>query len=385
MRGDIAMAELNELTKRLLSEGWKPEDTPPGTKEYFWFYGGWTYTSEALAALTFETLCGLLVKGSRFRNGDMAYQGVSWQPENDNPVVCCPRFDLDFCPMRHPMLWSHSYGSSSGIARQCACHQTARPYTYEGSLDEAHDQVWAESEELWKTFQARHKGRVCKQCCYYDRTAKEWHSRYNPIACADGCGRVCRYCPVLDKELDTRRGNVFYDVKETHIIKGDWLFPGKEVTTIRKGIKVLDRSASLTLCEAIVRYAKHHIIDRFMLNHHHELYFDKSLRYELINFRTQRQNTRDIMQDLADTAAGIEVVHQADAEKLRKEQKRARKQARQAQKVRSLEKLVLAGGLDHLTYSQRKGLEKYLSEERIEELMEQRGTAAEQVQMSLFG
>ena len=38
-------------------------------------------------------------------------------------------------------------------------------------------------------------------------------------------------------------------------------------------------------------------------------------------------NTRDIMQDLADTAAGIEVVHQADAEKLRKEQKRARKEA----------------------------------------------------------
>ena len=34
------MAELNELTKRLLAEGWKPEETPPGTKEYFWFYGG---------------------------------------------------------------------------------------------------------------------------------------------------------------------------------------------------------------------------------------------------------------------------------------------------------------------------------------------------------
>ncbi len=385
MRGDIAMAELNELTKRLLSEGWKPEDTPPGTKEYFWFYGGWTYTSEALAALTFETPCGLLVKGSRFRNGDMAYQGVSWQPENDNPVVCCPRFDLDFCPMRHPMLWNNSYYSGSGTVRQCACHQADQPYTYEGSLDEAHDRVWAESEALWKGFQARHKGRVCKQHSYYDRTAKAWHTRYDPIVCAGGCGRACRYCPVLDKELDARRGNVFYDVKETHTIKGGWLFPDKEVTTVRKGIKALDRTASLTLCEAIVRYAKHHIISRFMLNHHHELYCDKSLRYELVNFRAQRQNTRDIMQDLADTAAGIEVVHQVDADRLQKEQKQARKQVRQAQKIRSLEKLVLAGNLDHLTCSQRKGLEKYLSEERIAELMEQRGTAAEQVQMSLFG
>ena len=205
------------------------------------------------------------------------------------------------------------------------------------------------------------------------------------MECADGYGRACRYCQVLGKELDTRRGNVFYDVKETRIIKGDWLFPDKEVTTVRKGIKVLNRTASLTLCEAIVRYAKHHIIDRFMLNHHHELYFDRSLRYELVNFRAQRQNTRDIMQDLADTAAGIEVVHQADTEKLRKEQKRARKQARQAQKVRSLEKLVLTGDLDNLTYSQRRGREKYLNEERIAELMEQRSIQAEQVQTSLFG
>ena len=286
------MAGLNELTKRLLAEGWKPEDTPPGTKEYFWFYGGWTYTREALAALTFETPCGLLVNGSRFRNGDMAFQGISWQPENDNPVVCCPRFDLDFCPMRHPMLWSNSYDRSSGIVRQCACHQTNRPYTYEGSLDEAHDQVWSESDELWQIFQAKHNGRICRQHCHYDRTAKKWYAGYNPMECADGYGRACRYCQVLDKELDTRRGNVFYDVKETRIIKGDWLFPDKEVTTVRKGIKVLNRTASLTLCEAIVRYAKHHIIDRFMLNHHHELYCDKSLRYELVNFRAQRQNTR---------------------------------------------------------------------------------------------
>jgi hypothetical protein len=90
------------------------------------------------------------------------------------------------------------------------------------------------------------------------------------------------------------------------------------------------------------------------------------------------------MQDLADTAAGIEVVHQADAEKLRKEQKRARKEARQAQRVRSLEKLVLTGDLDNLTYSQKSGLKKHLSEERISELMEQRDMNAAQVQTSLF-
>ena len=59
------------------------------------------------------------------------------------------------------------------------------------------------------------------------RTAKKWHAGYNPMECADSYGRACRYCQVLGKELDTRRGNVFYDVKETRIIKGDWLFPDK--------------------------------------------------------------------------------------------------------------------------------------------------------------
>lgn len=119
------MAELNELTKRLLSEGWKQEDSPPGTKEYFWFYGGWTYTREALAALTFETPCGLLVNGSRFRNGDMAFQGISWQPENDNPVVCCPRFDLDFCPMRHPMSYRQLLDTFLSLSKEASSHEWA--------------------------------------------------------------------------------------------------------------------------------------------------------------------------------------------------------------------------------------------------------------------
>ena len=371
------MARLNDLTKRLLAEGWKPEDTPPGLRAYSQYDGGWTYSPEACAAMIFETPCGLLVQGNRFNNGYMSFMGIDWRTENDNPVACCPRFSTDFCAMRHPMLWSESPESRSGIVRQCACHQTDRPYTYAGSLDEAHDRVLAEADELWKLFKARHKGRVCKLQSYYDRTEKEWRTGYNPIDCANIYCGACRRCPVLDKELDTRRGNVFYDVKETCTVKGGWLFPDKEVTSVRKGIKVLDTSVSLTLCEAIVRYAKHHVVSRFLLNRHCELYFDKSLRYELINFRAQRQNTRDIMQDLADTAAGIEVVHQANADRLQ--------QARQARRVRSLEKLVLASGLDNLTCQQKNGLKKYLGEERIAELMEQRSAAAEQVQMSLFG
>ena len=126
------MAELNELTRRLLSEGWKPEDTPPGMDSYKEYDGGWTYSSKTMYSLVFETPCGLLVKGEHFTRGYMAWRGVNWRAENNNPVVCCPRFDLDFCAMRHPLLWGEEYRLHEAV-RQCACHLTDRPYTFEHS------------------------------------------------------------------------------------------------------------------------------------------------------------------------------------------------------------------------------------------------------------
>ena len=35
------MKEINELTRRLLAEGYTPEDTPPGMREYEDYEGGW--------------------------------------------------------------------------------------------------------------------------------------------------------------------------------------------------------------------------------------------------------------------------------------------------------------------------------------------------------
>ena len=66
------MKELNELTRRLLAEGYTPEDTPPGTCEYKSYYGGWTYTSQALNQMVFETPCGLLVQGCLLYTSDAA-------------------------------------------------------------------------------------------------------------------------------------------------------------------------------------------------------------------------------------------------------------------------------------------------------------------------
>ena len=363
------MKEVNELTRRLLAEGWKPEDTPPGTLEYKDYYGGWTYTGEAIRNMVWETPCGLLADGRHFMNGYMSYQGVDWRPENGNPVLCCPVFPSAPCPLRDPLLRNEMYDlHSDDVALQCACHRTDRPYTYEGSVDEAHDRVWKEAGERWELFQARHKGRVCRQQSRYGRTTKTWKAYYDPIDCASfGC---CSYCDVLAKELDTHKGNVFYDLRRSWTIKGEGLFPDQRKTAVEKGCKLLGSTASLTICEAIVKYGRHRVEEHVRSKFHRALFFDKSLEIEIINLRAARMDKRDILQDLRDIANGIEVIHAADSLKAAKEQKRARRAAAKVQKIRKIEKMILVHGWDDLEDCWKRRAEKLLEEDRIDELIQ---------------
>lgn len=365
------MKEVNELTRRLLAEGWKPEDTPPGTHPYKDYYGGWTYTGEAIRNMVWETPCGLLADGRHFLNGYMSYQGVDWRPENGNPVICCPVFPSAPCPLRDPLLCNERYDlHSNDVVYQCACHQVDRPYTYEGSIDEAHDRLWKEAGERWEVFKAQHNGRVCRQQSRYGRTTKTWRAFYDPIDCANlGC---CSYCDVLAKELDTRKGNVFYDLRRSWTVKGEGLFPDQRKTIVEKGCKLLGSTASLTLCEAIVKYGRDRIEDRVRSEFHHDLFFDKSLEIEIINLRAARVDKRDILQDLQDVANGIEVIHAADSLKAAKAQKRARREAAKARRIRKAEAMVLAHGWDGLEDIWKRRAEKLLGGDRIDELLQQR-------------
>lgn len=380
------MKEVNELTRRLLAEGWKPEDTPPGTEPYKDYYGGWTYTSEAIRSTVWETPCGLLVAGSRFLNGYLSFNGVDWRVENGNPVVCCPVFPSTPCPLRDPRLVSERYDlHSDNVIYQCACHRTERPYTYEGSFKEAHDKVWKESDKLWEIFKTQHKGRVCRHQSHYGRTAKSWTARYDPLDCVH---MNCTYCDVLAKDMDPRKGNVFYDLRKSWTVKGEGLFPDQRKTVVEKGCKLLDRAASLTVCEAIVKYGWREVERRIRLNYHHDLFFDKTLEIEVSNLRAARVDTRDIVQDLQDAANGIEVTHAADNLKAAKAQKRARREAAKAQRIRKAEKMILAYGWEDLDSLWKRRAEKLLDDDRIYELNQQwkssKATAAEETQMNLF-
>ena len=370
------MKEVNELTRRLLAEGWKPEDTPPGTEPYKDYYGGWTYTGEAIRSMVWETPCGLLADGRHFLNGYMSYQGIDWRPENGNPVLCCPVFPSAPCPLRDPLLHTQGLSCHSGdMAYQCACHQTGRPYTYEGSVDETHDHVWREADKLWEVFKAQHKGRVCRQQSHYGRTTKTWRAYYDPMDCANfGC---CSYCDVLAKELDTRKGNVFYDLRKSWTVKGEGLFPDQRKTMVEKGHKLLDRTASLTLCEAIVKYGRHRVEERVRSEFHHDLFFNKSLEIEVINLRAARVDKRDILQDLQDVTNGIEVIHAADSLKAAKAQKQARREAAKARRIRKAEAMILAHGWDALEDTWKRRAEKLLDEDRIDELLRQRQISKE--------
>ena len=251
----------------------------------------------------------------------------------------------------------------------------SRPYTYEGSVDETHDHVWREADKLWEVFKAQHKGRVCRQQSHYGRTTKTWRAYYDPMDCANfGC---CSYCDVLAKELDTRKGNVFYDLRKSWTVKGEGLFPDQRKTMVEKGHKLLDRTASLTLCEAIVKYGRHRVEERVRSEFHHDLFFNKSLEIEVIILRAARVDKRDILQDLQDVTNGIEVIHAADSLKAAKAQKQARREAAKARRIRKAEAMILAHGWDALEDTWKRRAEKLLDEDRIDELLRQRQISKE--------
>ena len=151
------MDELNKLTQRLFSEGYTKENHPDGVRPFDPFYGGFTYQPKTLYQLVFETPCGLLVEGGHFVGGVMSFMGIHWMPENNNPVVACPHFTNAPCEQNHPLLWKRR-----GEIRHCACRLTDRPYSYEQSLDKAHEEVWEEADTLFEAFMDRPRGRTDK-------------------------------------------------------------------------------------------------------------------------------------------------------------------------------------------------------------------------------
>ena len=378
--------EINKLSQRLLNEGWTEDQTPPGCNPWNRFSGGWTYKYRERLNTVFETPCGLLLKRQEIsHSGSMGYMGIEWTEENDNVTIICPYYDRKTsCELNHPALETvANAGCHYESLHFCAVHETNKPYAYESSVQQVRDLADQEKERLWLEFAERHKGRVCRHHCRYNRTTKVWTAGYSPEMCIH---YGCAYCDVLQIEIDRgKKGNVFYDKKVTRRIAGEGLFQDHEQVTVVKGKRLLEKAVPLQICEAIAKFAVHDIRQRLLLNHHSDLFFNPGLKIEFLNFRAEKKVGRDLLQDLDDVESGIAVVHEADQVKARAEAKKQRRKAAAQHKIDSLEKKIIKNGLGSFTGYQRERVERLLGVDRCYELdaMHQK-TKVDQIQLSLF-
>lgn len=385
------MREYNKLTKSLLAAGYTAEHYPdyvriPNSRydkadPLHNLQDGFEYVPEYRNKLVFKTGCGLLVKGSRF-TGSMGYMGITWIPENDNPVIACP-YRKDSCGLRNPILGGPIGGGPSKLF-QCDCHQTAEPYIYEKSIDRVRDDYEKFKKKKYDEFSEKAKGHVCQWHMYWSDWEEKWSQHYDPIKCARCCLNIGRECDLTHELLSKKKGNVFYDVKMSHIRHDGTLFDGQEIVKINKGVRLFDTAKSITICEQAVKMCAKYIRDRERHRHW-------GWKVEIMNIRAERREIRDLMQDLQDISEGIEVIHESDLKKADKTAKKERRQQAQEKKIAKLEKKILEVGYDNLEeYSlDRIHADKWLGEERIAELEQERQKRIRQkenepVQMSLF-
>ena len=206
------------------------------------------------------------------------------------------------------------------------------------------------------------------------------------------CARLwpsCSHCSVLEKDLAPQKGNVFYDVRKTWTEKGIGMFPDEERVSIEKGCKLLEKTVSMTICEAIIQYGRRDAEQRALDRYRRTMFFDPTLKIEILNLRAARMDTRDILQDLQDVANGIQVTHAADSLKAAKAQKKARREAAKKQRIRKAEQMFLTHGWNGLDDLWRRRAEKLLDEQRIDGLhlqwkAAQAQTPLEETQIRLF-
>ena len=179
------MGEYNLFTQSLFAQGYSFENYPDYAKlpspfcsrQLFDVSGGFEYTLDYLRQKVYSTGCGLLEKGGNFTNGYMAYRGIRWKPENDNPVVSCP-YKKEQCSLRHPFL---DEVSGSGLAKlsMCNCHEVQIPYDYEQSLRKVFDERDREIRRKYEAFRQERNGHVCR-----------WHARYNTHKANTACNNL---------------------------------------------------------------------------------------------------------------------------------------------------------------------------------------------------
>ena len=392
------MREYNLLTQRLFKEGYTKENYPSYVKGYDEFYGGFEYKVAYRDNLTYITPCGLHCKGSSAMGG-MSYRGINWEYENDCPTIICPLY-------RRPCNETHEAFRDRGGLGRCPVHQIDREWTYKGSVEEQQDINDREKERLKEEFIKAHNGRVCEQHMKYDPYKKEWSFHYDPTICAHGyCGvqntsfKDGALCPVLGKAITSEKGNVYYDVRfeGRDYTKDGTLFEGERFVSLIKDVPLYNKPINLEIAKAIAKTGRAHI--EFMVRNNSRWYPSiwlyeaeigkRDLHWSVENIRAEKKVVRDLMADLEDIDNGVQVTHELDERKRRKEEKSKKKQENKVKKIISLEKKILKNDYEDISIKDRTAIAKYLEPARIKELQKQRKIELEEKeskpkQLSLF-
>lgn len=381
------MRGYNELTKKLLEEGYTADNHP----DYVYvgrtcqskdnpldnLDGGFEYYRWYVYEKAFRTPCGLMCKGTSCMTSLNVGDG-QFSFENDMPTVHCPYYKTD-CKLKDIRLQD----TNSAIKDWCNVHITDEEYRYEGSL-EAELKLWDDQIRRDKiSFDLQRNGRTCENHMHYDKDKREWVMHYNPCDCGkSGCNGFwgqklvegVLICPILGRPLDKAKGNVYYDIKKTYRrddLDGT-LFEGQIDTEIEKGVRYFNHPVSMDICRNVVKLCQDEIRWRVNMEWHSELFFaehyGRYFKIEILNIRAEQKESRDLLQDMEDIRNGIRVYHASDSEKTEKKRKREQRQAAKQKRMAAMEKRILEIGYGNMDSFEQNKACKLLDWDRIDEL-----------------
>lgn len=171
---------------------------------------------------------------------------------------------------------------------------------------------------------------ACSRQMFYDAKAGEVWVGFDPNRCVER-GVNCGFCPLLQKDLGTAVGNVFFDVEfrgQDTSVDGA-LSDEKPFRRIFKGFRLYDKPVNLVWAEAALDADWEDVLFQIRYNHlprvvdHLALFRAEQgeidLHWEIKNVRIAPSDERNPEQDLADIANGISVTHVLSWEELKKE------------------------------------------------------------------
>lgn len=346
LRFEHPLREQNELTKRLLAEGYRLDMNSYELPENVWKDStNFMYKAEWRFVPVWESPCGLIVKAFgdlwTTENGFYA-DGVQHCYENGNACFECPIAG----PCEHKRY-------DMPPQKNCQFHLT------EKANDGSYQREMKKKKERTKfSFTvAGEKGANCL-CMNAENTTgangeKRTGFRYDVEKCIKFKCKNTECEARRGQRRNTEKVNIFYDVRITRKWKDGFI--DREETKVVKGAKAFPDPVARTDAEISLKqwmkgiYSSAFSLDRIISFSHvgyrrNEAFFadfhqkgpngeeEYSVVFEVENIRIEKRETRDIMEDLQAVREGIEVIHLNDQIEEEKQKKRDEKKQRKIDK-----------------------------------------------------